>query len=467
MAKILIVDDDRVLCEMLSLEISERGHDVVSSFTIEEGLANVRSGAFDIVFLDVQMPDGNGLAALPKIREEIPVPPEIIIITGMGNPDGAELAIKNGAWDYIAKPSSINGIILTLTRALQYREERKSHRSTVALKREGIIGNSPKLLSCLDLMAQAADSDAGVLISGETGTGKELFAWGIHRNSRRAEGNFVVVDCAALSETLVESILFGYEKGAFTGADKARDGLVSQADGGTLFLDEVGELPLPVQRTFLRVLQERRFRPVGGGREQTSDFRLVAATNRDLDRMAKAGSFRQDLLFRLRAFTIELPPLRQRCDDIRELAMFHLARLCQRYDMGTKGFSPEFLEILMRYPWPGNIRELFNTLERTLAVSRHEPVLFPKHLPMNIRVEMARNALDREHAASLPAPPPLFTDLPGLQAFREAAIAEAEKEYLQNLLSLTGNNLKKACAVAGLSRSRLYTLMQKHGILRP
>ncbi len=466
MAKILIIDDDHVFCEMLSFEISERGHDVVSAYTIEEGLINARSGVFDIVFLDVQMPDGNGLDALPKIRE-IPAAPEIIIITGMGDPDGAELAIKNGAWDYIGKPSSINGIILTLTRALQYREERKAHRSTVALKREGIIGSSPKLLSCLDLMAQAADSDASVLISGETGTGKELFAWGIHRNSRRAEGNFVVVDCAALSETLVESILFGYEKGAFTGADKTRDGLVSQADGGTLFLDEVGELPLPVQRTFLRVLQERRFRPVGGGGEQTSDFRLVAATNRDMDRMAEAGSFRRDLLFRLRAFTIELPPLRERCDDVRELAMFHLARLCRRYAIGTKGFSPEFLEVLMHYPWPGNIRELFNTLERTLAVSRHEPVLFPKHLPTNIRVEMARNSVDREHAVPVHAPPPQFSNLPGLQAFRETAIAEAEKEYLQNLLSLTQDDLKKACAVAGLSRSRLYALMQKHGISKP
>lgn len=466
MAGILIIDDDPVFSEMLSFEISERGHHAVTAPTIGEGLCNVRTGMFDIVFLDVCLPDGNGLEVLPKIKG-IPAPPEIIIITGMGDPDGAELAIKSGAWDYVEKPSSLNGIILTLTRALQYREERSLHRSTFALKREGIIGGSPKLQSCLDLMAQAANGDAPVLIRGETGTGKELFAWGIHRNSLRAEGRFVVVDCAALSETLVESILFGHEKGAFTGADRTRNGLISQADGGTLFLDEVGELPLSAQRTFLRVLQEHRFRPLGGGREQTSDFRLVAATNRDLDRMAAAGTFRQDLLFRLRAFIIELPPLRERCDDIRELAMSHLAKLCYRYNIGIKGFSPEFFEILVHYPWPGNIRELFNALEQTLAVSRHEPVLFPKHLPTNIRVELARNALDREPAAPARTPPPISQEFPCLQEVRETAVAEAEKQYLRNLLILMREDLKKACAVSGLSRSRLYALMQKHRISRP
>lgn len=463
MAEILIIDDDDSMRSSLWHMVKRMGHQAESASTLREGLEKASSGAFDVVLLDVSMPDGNGLDILPDIQRT-PAEPEVIIITGYGNPDSAELAIRSGAWDYIEKGTSLKAMTLHLVRALQYRQEKIASRgaSVTALKRHDIVGNSHKIRDCLDLVAQAAAGDTSVMITGETGTGKELFARAIHSNSRRAEGNFVVVDCAALPETLVESLLFGHEKGTFTGAEKAREGLIQQAHGGSLFLDEVGELPLSVQKAFLRVLQERRFRPLGSQREQVSDFRLISATNRDLDQMVRDGSFRDDLLFRLRAFAIELPPLRERPEDIKELARHHVDRLCERYGFATKGFAPEFLETLTQHSWPGNVRELVNTLERALASARLEPTLFPQHLPLDIRVQIARAAVEQPEPGA--APQRVTQSLPRLQDFRETVFAQAEKQYLNDLLSLTGNDLKEACRIAGLSLSRLYALLSKHGV---
>ncbi len=269
MADALIIDDDVTVCSMLSRMLENIGHGATHAHTLEEGLREVLSRSYDIVFLDVGLPDGNGLDALPKILET-GSSPEVVIITGAGDPDGAELAIRSGAWDYLQKPLSPEKVILPLKRVLQYRDGlKKAQKPPVSLKREGIIGNSPTIKACLDLVAQAAGSESNVLISGETGTGKELFARAIHDNSPRAGGIFVTVDCAAIPDTLVESTLLGHVKGAFTGADRTQEGLIKQADGGTLFLDEVGELPLPLQKAFLRVLQERRFRPLGGGKRDS------------------------------------------------------------------------------------------------------------------------------------------------------------------------------------------------------
>ena len=467
MANILIIDDDEMLCDMMSTMVSQMGHSATFANTLKDGLKRASSEEFDVVFLDVRMPDGNGLDILPAIRETFSSP-EVIIITGFGDPDGAELAIKNGAWDYIEKPSSIKEMTLPLVRALQYREEKKTRKPPVALKREGIIGSSSEMRACIDLLAQAAKSDANILITGETGTGKELFAWAIHNNSHRATKNFVVVDCAALPETLVESMLFGYEKGAFTGADKTQDGLILQADGGTLFLDEVGELPVSIQSAFLRVLQEHRFRPISGKGEIESDFRLVAATNRDLDHMVKQGLFRKELLFRIQSFTIELPPLREYPEDIKEIAIYHMAKICERYGTGTKGFSPEFLEALTSYDWPGNVRELVNTLERAIAAARQDPILFPKHLPTHIRIQVARASISKGTSSKggLRGSAATLEVLPNLRDFREAAISEAEQRYLHDLMSLTGGNIKEACQISGLSRPRLYALLKKHKLSR-
>jgi len=465
MANVLIIDDDKEICFTLSGVVRHSGHQANCAHNLKDGLKEACSGSFDVVFLDVMLPDGNGLDLLPRLREA-PSSPEVIIITSKGDPDGAELAIKNGAWDYIQKPASIKEIALPFLRALQYREEKLAGGEPVALRREGIVGSSPQIRDCLDLLAQAANSVANVLITGETGTGKDLFAGAIHENSPRSNKNIVVVDCTSLPDTLVESVLFGHEKGAFTGADRAQGGLIKQADGGTLFLDEVGELPLSIQKSFLRALQEHRFRPIGGKREVQSDFRLVSATNRDLDEMAKRGRFRKDLLFRLQSFIIELPPLREHTEDINELAMYYMTKICDRYGVGAKGFSPDFFQTLADYDWPGNVRELVNTLEKAIITARHEPILFPIHLPTHIRIRIVRDSVTVSNQVneSSKQSPDLHRMLPSLKDFRAAYHAQAEKQYFQELASLAGHDVQEACRISGIGRSRLYGLLRKYKI---
>jgi two-component system NtrC family response regulator len=338
-------------------------------------------------------------------------------------------------------------------------EERKSF--------DDIVGKSPLMKACKDLLLKLANSDANVLIGGETGTGKELLAWSIHNNSSRASKNFVVVDCASLPDHLVENILLGHEKGAYTGADKTQIGLIKQADGGTLFLDEVGELPVSVQKSFLRVLEERCFRPIGSSQEIRSDFRLISSTNRNLDEMVRSNHFRQDLLFRIRSFGIELPPLRNRTEDIEDIIMYHMAKLCDYYGTEKKQISHNFLAALLRYSWPGNVRELINALERSIVAARKEPILFSKHLPTYIRVSIARTPFDDQHTTdtqNFQGNLDPSKTLPSLLKFRQTALAEAEMHYLRDLMSLTKGNIKEACRVSGLSRSRLYALLKKYRI---
>ena len=465
MAKILIVDDDQLMNETLATVIVLRGHDVVCATTLEEGLEKAQADDLDVIFLDVRMPDGDGLKLLPMFKAAAAYP-EIIIITGYADLDGAELAIKNGAWDYIQKPSSVSGITLSLERALQYRQGRKSKNFPVVLKRDGIIGNSAGINMVLEQIAQASSSDVNVLIVGETGTGKELFAKAIHENSKHKKGNFVVVDCTAIPESLVESILFGHEKGAFTGANISREGLIRQADQGTLFLDEVGELPLSIQKTFLRVIQEHRFRPVGSKKEIISDFRLIAATNRDLDRMTDQNMFRSDLLFRLRSFYIEIPPLRDRKEDIKDLVIYYTHMRCGFSGVETKGFSPDFIDFLNQYEWPGNIRELFNTLEQVLSVACYETTLCPYHLPTYIRASVARSSVDLGvEQKNFSGKDFIFNNvhseaLPTIEEMRNIT----EKIYLQKLMLTAKGNMKKACEISGLSRTRLFELRKKHKI---
>jgi two-component system, NtrC family, response regulator len=467
MADVLIIDDDQGFCYVLTTAIQSLEHKTTCCHTLREGLRAASSSSFDVVFLDVMLPDGNGLDILPKIRETASRP-EVIIMTSRGDPDGAELAIRSGAWDYVQKPSSIKAITLPLVRALQYREEKNKPRSPLALKREGIIGSSSQIKACLDLLARASISEANILIAGETGTGKELFASAIHQNSRRSAMKFVIVDCATLPETLVESILFGHEKGAFTGAEKAQEGLIRQADGGTLFLDEVGELPPSIQKAFLRTLQERRFRPLGGQQEVTSDFRLVAATNRNLDEMADEGRFRKDLLYRLQSFRIDLPSLQERPEDIRELAMFQINRLSRHYGTGIKGISPEFLEAIATYQWPGNVRELLNAMERAIVSAGEEPTLFPNHLPINLRVKLTRDAVRREVPVKEPTRDNAIASrpFPTIKEFRESLLAEGEIRYLNDLLAHSGGDIEKACSLSGLAQARVYGLLKKYRISR-
>lgn len=326
-----------------------------------------------------------------------------------------------------------------------------------------IIGSSSQLSGCLQTLLEVAATDASVLLCGETGTGKELFARAVHSNSARAQGKFVAVDCTVLPEAIVGSLLFGHEKGSFTGADRTCEGLIRQAHRGTLFLDEVGELSPTLQKAFLRVLQEHRFRPLGNQAEVDSDFRLVAATNRDLQQNVASGRFRADLLYRLHSCLIELPPLRSRSDDIQPLAEYHLERLCRRHSFAAKQLTPEFIGTLVLYPWPGNVRELINTLEQALFAAQQETTLFAKHLPQHVRIQVARAALT-ERTGSSSRSAVAAGKLPCLHDFRNGVFNLAEKQYLASLAAHAGQNIGQACRLSGLSRSRLYSLLKKHRI---
>ncbi|WP_164562051.1 sigma-54-dependent transcriptional regulator [Nitratidesulfovibrio vulgaris] len=467
---ILVIDDDVQVCETIASLLARLRYACETAHSLEQGLAILETAPVDVVFLDVRLPDGNGIDALPRIRQA-PSHPEVIILTGEGDPDGAELAIQGGVWDYLVKPTPIKQTTLTLARALQYRAEKlsKGGGGTVALDLDGVVGISPSMRQCFDLVANAATTEANVLVTGETGTGKELLARTIHRNSPRRNGPFVVVDCAALTESLVESTLFGHKRGAFTGAQQDRDGLVKLADGGTLFLDEVGEMPLAIQRAFLRILQERSFRPVGGTQKIRSDFRLISATNRDLDAMVERGEFRKDLLFRLNTVHVELPPLRTRPEDLKPLAIFHMNRLAEQYGVPAKGFATDFFQQLAQYDWPGNVREFFNVLERSFVISGLEGVLYAMHLPQDVRIKITRASLarspqtaDHEEASvklhdvtegtSVPLPP--------LKSFKRLM----EKRYLELLIAQTEGSLQEMLDISGLSRSHFYALLKKNNM---
>ena len=365
MARILVVDDESLIRALVADVGESLGHEVLTAASIKEGQDLAQRGV-DIVLLDVLLPDGDGLAHVETFSQ-LPGRPDVIIITGHGNADAAESALRSGAWEYLVKPLRVRDLSKALMQAVQWRNSRDSHPRSL-LRHPDIIGESPALAEALEALREAAASNVNVLITGETGTGKELFASALHANSLRASGPFVTVDCTTLPETLVEAHLFGHARGAFTGADRAREGLLAAADHGTLFLDEVGELPLPVQGAFLRALELRRFRPVGEVREVESDFRLVAATNRDLDDMVSMDLYRSDLRFRLRGMTIHVPPLRRRAEDIPLLAEHFTARYCQRHGLPDKELTPDCYAMLTDYSWPGNVRELRHTIIFCLPV---------------------------------------------------------------------------------------------------
>lgn len=466
MAHILVIDDDPLFRDLLLENCSELGFEASGAASIEEGKAKLAAQLTDLVFLDVRLPDGNGLDTLPYMNR-LPFPPEVIIVTGMGDANGAELAIKNGAWNYLQKPLNRQKIILQINRALEYHEKKRQCANKVILNRDEIIGTSANVIYCLNQVAQCSSTDTSVLITGETGTGKELFAHAIHSNSPRANKPFVVVDCTNLPDQLMASILFGHAKGAFTGADCDRQGLIEQADGGTLFLDEIGELSLDLQKSLLRVLQERTFRPVGKVREQKSNFRLIAATNRNLEAMVQQRQFRQDLYFRLTAFTIHLPPLRERDSDIEKLAVSFVLAICRHHHFPIKGILPETLETLKAYPWHGNIRELRNVLEKAILSDPYNPVLYPVHLPPEIRLHHIRSMVSSKNETHNHFQPPSHLPTGRIlpyKEYRRLLLDSIEKHYLQSLLQEAEGDINTACAMAQFSRSHLYNLLKLHSL---
>ncbi len=468
MPHILVVDDDPEVRDTMVSLIRRHKMNCVAVATLRETREALAANEFDVMLLDVRLPDGNGLDLLPEIRA-LNEPPEVVILTGKGDPDGAELAIQGGVWDYLVKPASIKQISLSLNRALKYHSEKRCKSDLRALDVSKMIGKAQAMRPCFDLLAQAASSDANVLITGETGSGKELFARTIHLNSHRSDKPFVVVDCAALTDSLVKSTLFGHKKGAYTGAVSDREGLVQLANKGVLFLDEVGELPMSIQKSFLRVLQERRFRPIGETREISSDFRLISATNRDLDSMVARGEFRSDLLYRLKTIHVHLPPLRDRIEDLKPLALNHVETLCEKYDMAPKGFGADFFDMLMAYNWPGNIRELFNVLELAVTAAGKEKTLYSVHLPQELRIKVTKAQLQfsdtppeamPESRESMPPLEESETGLPSIKEYKHMA----EKHYLQELVERSAGDVNQMLELSGLSRSHLYALLKKNDI---
>ena len=458
MADILIVDDDKLICDILVKMMVHLGHESRFALTGKEGLELAKNGWFDIVFLDVKLPDANGLDLI-KIIKATPSSPEIIIITGDSSPDGAEMAINSGAWNYLGKPFLRQELNLQVSRALQFRKEKGRVSSPGILKRNGIIGESEEIRSCLEQASVAAYSDTPVLISGEPGTGKALFAKTIHLNSSRSEKNFIIADCCAINETIFESMLYGYKKGGGPGAGEKRTGLIKLADKGTLFLDEISELPLPAQRSLLRVMDSRAFTPAGAKTEETSNFRVIASTTKDLDGLSEKGKFRKDILFRLKGICIHLPPLRQIQADIIKMALYYLDQHCMKYEIDAKGISPEFLDILTAYEWPGNVRELANAMDKAVASAKTEPTLYSVHLPSQIRAKVIKKSFMPDSKSKNN---PLDDYDQGNFPLLSQLLETTEREYLSAVLSYTGQNVKQACRISGVSKSRMYSKLKKY-----
>lgn len=395
---------------------------------------------------------------------ECGTPPEVIVMTAYANPDTVDAALKEGAWLYIEKPFDLTYVITAASQALKYHRQKQQ----CPIPSSGhiqLVGNSGRMKLLKQKVALAAGSDVPILIVGETGTGKELVSQVIHSTGIRSQNPFVTLDCTVLQETLVESELFGHKKGSFTSATTDYDGLILQARGGTLFIDEIGELNLSLQKKFLRVLQNRSYRPVGANRDIESDFRMIAATNRNLDSMVRSGMFRQDLLFRMKAFVLEVPPLRERKEDILDLIEHYIPEFSRRYQIPLKKCSSDFMDTMLLYDWPGNVRELINALDCAFTMARKEPVLFACHLPMDMRVHLIQQSI-RTRSPDDETPTAPMNSLPPLQQLREQAVADVEKKYFEKLIMISGGNMKQMIEISGLGQAQIYRMMNKYNIRR-
>ncbi|MBI5551617.1 MAG: sigma-54-dependent Fis family transcriptional regulator [Desulfobacterales bacterium] len=474
MGKALIIDSNQELVSSLSNLLSSIGHTVYTAGDLTQGWSQAMEHGVAAVVLASRLPDGDGLSLLPKLTQ-LPTPPEVVILDRTGDMQSAEFALGNGVWDYLTDFQDVEPVALSVDQAMQYLGEKTAAVPPVSVQRERIIGASPKMRTCFALMAEAVASNIHALIVGENGSGKELFARAIHSNgsrarvrslepamraaTRRAEKNFVVADCEALPEILVDSVLFGQANEAFSEAENAQNGLIAQAHGGTLFLDEVGQLPLSTQKVLSRVLRERCYRPVGSRDAYESNFRMIAATSRDLDQLTAEGGFSAELLDLLRdGLILELPPLRARAEDIQELIRHHTHRLCKIYHIAPKEFSAELLDTLCAYPWPGNVRELIQAIDAMLAMAGDEMTLHAKHLPPHLRIQVVCRQLQEPRVNVIPKQS--AAALPDFKTFQ----MEAERRYLEELLGLTGRNISRACAISGISRPRLGEMIAKYNL---
>ena len=447
--RILVVDDEESIRMMLRAVLEEEGYEIIEAADGPEAVKAVEQNPLDLILLDIRMTTMDGIETLTEIRKISPFVP-VLMMTAYATVKTAVEALKAGAFEYLAKPLDIEELKILVQKALEYyrlREENLTLKERLGSRFDfsRIIGKGRKMKELFDFLAQVAPSEATVLILGESGTGKELVANAIHHNSPRTQQPFVKVACAALPETLLESELFGHEKGAFTGAIARREGRFQAAHRGTIFLDEVGEMSPAIQTKLLRVLQEREFEPVGSSRTAKVDVRVIAATNKDLGKEIKEGRFREDLFYRLNVIPIHLPPVRERKEDIPALANHFLSLYREKNKKEIKEISPKALDLLIRHDWPGNIRELENCLERAVIVARGE-LLAPADLPPAIQ-----NLPAGKEDAEIPFPAGI-------------SLQEAEKALILKTLEDTGGNRSRAAEILGINRRTLQMKLKEYGM---
>jgi nitrogen regulation protein NR(I) len=461
--QILVVDDEPNLRRVLSAQLERDGYDVHTAEDGEQALRMLQENHIDLVITDLRMPKLDGMELLRRaveLDDELPV----VMITAHGTVDNAVEALKTGAFDYITKPfdqAEVRAIVRKAlkTRDLAAAEATRPKAPAADNARYGIIGQSPGILEVYAVLDRVADTPTTVLISGESGTGKELVARALHENSSRRDKPFIKVNCAAIPRDLMESELFGYERGAFTGAVGAKPGRFELASGGTLFLDEIGSIPVEMQVKLLRALQESEFERVGGIKTIRVDVRLVAATNSDLKKEIAAGAFREDLFYRLNVVPIRLPPLRERAQDITLLARHFVDKFNERLRKNVAGVTRETEQLLLAYPWPGNIRELENVVERAVLFSDGD-TLKPSDLPPEVRDISSPSPVVPALAAS--APEPSAND--GLKEQVKAATTRLERELIQKALDQTGGNVTHAARLLKISRKGLQLKMKELGL---
>ena len=446
---ILVVDDDHAHRTMLRALIGGWGYDVAEADDGTTAVETVGMRAFDLILMDIRMVKMSGIHALEQIKAYNPSIP-IIIMTAYSSVETAVEALKKGAYDYLTKPLDFDALRLTLERAMEHLVLKRENRMLKTrlgrqFDRRNMIGTSPAMTDLLKTVDQVAPTEATVMITGESGTGKEMIAGAIHYNSARKEGPFIKINCAAITETLLESELFGHEKGAFTGADRRKEGRFLQAHGGSLFLDEVSEMPLTMQVKLLRVLQEREITRVGGEQVIPIDVRLIVATNRSLPQRIEQGEFREDLFYRLNVVGLELPPLRSRMEDIPLLVHHFLSFYAEKNRKEIKGIAPKAMDRLLKYRWPGNVRELMNAVERGVVLSRWD-YLDEEDFPM----------LPGGSGAAGTGFPELPVDIP---------LEEIEKKTILNTLDSAGGNKSEAARRLGITRKTLHKKLKKYGVM--
>jgi DNA-binding NtrC family response regulator len=450
--KILVVDDDAVARGLLAEALRNEGYEVDEAAGGTEAVERGRRARFDVVLTDIRMGEIDGLAVLQDFKQHSP-DTAIVLLTAFGSMEGAIEGIRQGAYDYLAKPFKKEEIKLVVQRSLEHsrlvRENarfREELRDRQDLSR--LVGSSPLMLEVYKLVARVSSGKSTVLVEGESGTGKELIARAIHANSPRRERSFVPVNCAALPDALLESELFGHEKGAFTGAVGAKKGLFEAAHEGTIFLDEIGDIGAALQVKLLRVIQEQEVRRVGGTASTKVDVRIIAASNRNLSQLVKEGKFREDLFYRLNVVRIMMPPLRERREDIPMLAHHFLQKVSSGNGSVIRGFVPDAMAVLQRYHWPGNVRELENVIERAVSLT-HGPLILPDDLPDPVRQAPASGL---EPAA-----------LPGLHGDL-VTLDELEKRYLLRVLRESGHNKVRAAKILAIDRRTLYRMAERFGL---